>query len=100
MLEDIHKDEEKLEATKVEAQEIRMQIYTVIAKQEKKDGAPDLQKVQEDSSRITRKQARGSITNSIEFSGEAISTSTATEEILVEVYPRGENERQCNNQTL
>src|SRR6201990_1086324 len=88
MFEDINTEEEKLEVTKGEAQEVRIKIYTAIAKQEKGDGATDLPGVPEDISRQT----------STSVPNPSASPDEATEEILVEDNPREEDGRNCTNQ--
>src|ERR1700755_21776 len=88
MFEDINTEEEKLEVTKGEAQEVRIKTYTAIAKQEKGDGATDLQEVPEDISR----QTSASVPN------PSASSDEAAEEILVEDNPREEDGRNCTNQ--
>ncbi|KAB7503741.1 hypothetical protein Anas_13709 [Armadillidium nasatum] len=118
MYDDISKEEENLEVTKGEVREIKIQIYTLITKQEKENSAIDSSEILENSqpssssvprsSRSSSQVPSSSVSRSSQSSNEVssnpvphasssssevTSAGTATEEVFVETQSRNENGR-------
>ncbi|KAL7639184.1 UNVERIFIED_CONTAM: hypothetical protein RMT77_010718 [Armadillidium vulgare] len=76
MFDDI-KEEEMLEITQSEAQKVRVQIYTFIARQERENDAADSSEVREDSLKSSSETASSFVPRSSKSSNEIVSSSVS-----------------------